>query len=122
MILRPPSSTRTDTLVPYTTLFRCDSAALLGLLFAFIGGSLSHWLQMPALDGVASLAIGVLLAAAAAFLARESMDLLVGEAAHPRVESSVRKIVEMQDEIDTVNDVMTTQLGPEHVIVALSAE
>src|SRR3546814_2473627 len=36
--------------------------------------------------------------------------------------SSVRKIVEMQDEIDTVNDVMTTQLGPEHVIVALSAE
>src|SRR3546814_20343730 len=28
MILRPPRSTRTDTLLPYTTLFRSDSVAI----------------------------------------------------------------------------------------------
>lgn len=105
----------------FTVLFE-DSAALLGLLIAFFGVSLAHWLRIPALDGVASLAIGALLAAAAAFLARESKDLLVGEAAHPGVESSVRLIVEMQTGIAAVNRVLTTQLGPEQVIVALSAE
>src|SRR3546814_12003217 len=31
MIRRPPRSTRTDTLFPYTTLFRSDCAAALGV-------------------------------------------------------------------------------------------
>src|SRR3546814_3496037 len=35
MIRRPPRSTRTDTLFPYTTLFRSDAAAL--LIFAADG-------------------------------------------------------------------------------------
>src|SRR3546814_12672688 len=32
MIRRPPRSTRTDTLFPYTTLFRSDGAGLIGAL------------------------------------------------------------------------------------------
>src|SRR3546814_8993954 len=36
MILRPPRSTRTDTLVPYTTLFR--SYAVMGELLAWMVG------------------------------------------------------------------------------------
>src|SRR3546814_1572195 len=41
MIRRPPRSTRTDTLFPYTTLFRSlDDAALLVLLrFTALGGA-----------------------------------------------------------------------------------
>src|SRR3546814_18356456 len=41
MIRRPPRSTRTDTLFPYTTLFRSPSLVLvwvLGLMLAFNGG------------------------------------------------------------------------------------
>src|SRR3546814_8980227 len=40
MIQRPPRSTRTDTLFPYTTLFRSQHVATTGLqrLGAFIGG------------------------------------------------------------------------------------
>src|SRR3546814_12463738 len=40
MIRRPPRSTRTDTLFPYTTLFRS-----LGFeyFFGFIGGDLDQW-------------------------------------------------------------------------------
>jgi len=105
----------------FTVLFE-DSAALLGLLFAFAGVFLAEYLQMPALDGVASLAIGGLLALAAAFLARESKDLLVGEAAHPRLEASVRALARAAPGIRHVNNVLTAQLGPEQVIVALSAE
>src|SRR3546814_907700 len=46
MIRRPPRSTRTDTLFPYTTLFRAgvdDPAALLApLIRAALGNSLVH--------------------------------------------------------------------------------
>jgi cation diffusion facilitator family transporter len=105
----------------FTVLFE-DSAALLGLLFAFAGIFFAERLQLPALDGVASLAIGGLLALAAAFLARESKDLLVGEAAHPALEASVRALASGAPGIRQVNNVLTAQLGPEQVIVALSAE
>src|SRR3546814_9737315 len=38
MMLRPPSSTRTDTLVPYTTLFRSPPIEL-----AFAPDALGYW-------------------------------------------------------------------------------
>src|SRR3546814_12310483 len=44
MIRRPPRSTRTDTLVPYTTLFRTQTAALVGR-----DGSID-WLCLPRFD------------------------------------------------------------------------
>src|SRR3546814_16030047 len=40
MIRRPPRSTRTDTLFPYTTLFRSNAPAGQGLGFPFFPGSL----------------------------------------------------------------------------------
>jgi hypothetical protein len=45
-----------------------DSAARVGLEIAALGIWLSHRLDMPALDGAASLLIGVLLAVVASFL------------------------------------------------------
>src|SRR3546814_5255121 len=41
MIRRPPRSTRTDTLFPYTTLFRSDSSA--EILIAGISERREHW-------------------------------------------------------------------------------
>jgi cation diffusion facilitator family transporter len=46
-----------------------DSAALLGILVAFLGTCGSVWLQWPALDGLASIIIGLVLAAVAVILA-----------------------------------------------------
>src|SRR3546814_15516020 len=37
MLLRPPRSTRTDTLFPYTTLFRSDSTSLASMRLQFCG-------------------------------------------------------------------------------------
>src|SRR3546814_2062093 len=43
MIRRPPRSTRTDTLLPYTTLFRSTATGLLGVLTApLLHGSPAH--------------------------------------------------------------------------------
>jgi cation diffusion facilitator family transporter len=103
----------------FTVLFE-DSAALLGLLIAFSAVTASHLTGLAELDGVGSLAIGVLLAATAAFLARESKALLIGEAAMPEVEADVRRIAEDVSEVVEVNGLRTTHLGPEAVVVILS--
>src|SRR3546814_11278602 len=47
MILRPPRSTRTDTLFPYTTLFR-SSAQALKILFASSTSQLPRYEVLPA--------------------------------------------------------------------------
>ena len=62
----------------FTVLFE-DTAAMLGLLAAAAGIALSQYLDMPVLDGVASLMIGLILAGTATFLAWECQSLLTGE-------------------------------------------
>jgi len=66
----------------YTVLFE-DTAALLGLVVAFVGVLLAHKLNNPHFDGAASIIIGIILAVVAVLLAYESKGLLVGEAVDP---------------------------------------
>ena len=60
-------------------------AAMLGLLVALVGIALSVEFELPALDGIASIIIGLVLAGTAALLAFESKGLLIGESADPAV-------------------------------------
>ena len=60
--------------VVFTVLLE-DSAAMLGLLVAMAGVALSQTLDLPVLDGIASIIIGLILAAKAAFLAYEAQSL-----------------------------------------------
>ena len=99
-----------------------DSAAVLGLLIAAAGQALSLWLDMPALDGVASLLIGLLLARAAYALGIRSRDLLVGEAADPELVDALLAIANADPAIVHANGVLTSYLGPDELSVALSAE
>src|SRR3546814_15435445 len=47
IIRRPPRSTRTDTLFPYTTLFRSGRASLIGpIVGAFIVNGAKSWLTV----------------------------------------------------------------------------
>jgi divalent metal cation (Fe/Co/Zn/Cd) transporter len=54
---------------------------LIGLFIALIGITAAHYFNMPVLDGVASILIGVVLAISAFLLARETKGLLMGETA-----------------------------------------
>jgi len=99
-----------------------DSVALLGLLIALAGIFAAQALDMPVLDGVASIGIGLLLAATAFFLARESKNLLLGEQALPAVQQAILLAAQADEEIRHVNGVSTSQIGPHAVIAALSAE
>ncbi|MGD9002557.1 MAG: cation transporter, partial [Anaerolineae bacterium] len=95
-----------------------DTAALVGLLVAFLGVFLAHRLNMPALDGAASIVIGIVLIIVASFLAYESRDLIVGESASPALIKGVRDVLESEQAVQTVERLLTMHLGPRNVLVA----
>ena len=99
-----------------------DSAALIGLAIAAVGVWASHHLADPRIDGVASIAIGGVLALVAVLLAREAKGLLIGERADPAVIARVRSIVDGYPGITGVNHVRTIHTAPESVFVAISAD
>lgn len=105
----------------FTVLFE-DSAALIGLLIALVGLLCAEWLQIPVLDGVASLLIGFVLAATAAFLARESKSLITGEGASQEVRASIATIVRGQPGVQHANEILTMHFGPQDVLVAVSVD
>ena len=105
----------------FTVLFE-DTAALTGLVIALAGIAGAQLLAMPQLDGVASLGIGVVLAASSLLLARETMALLIGEPADPKVRASILKIAGNDPAIRTANGVITVQMGDQQIVAALSAE
>ncbi len=105
----------------FTVLFE-DSAAMLGLMVAFIGVFLADVLEMPVLDGVASIGIGIILGGTAAVLAYETKGLLIGESALPETVESIRRAVRAQRGVERVNEVLTMHLGPNDILVNLSVD
>lgn len=99
-----------------------DSAALAGLVIAAIGVWASHAYADPRIDGLASIAIGLILALVAVLLARESKGLLIGERADPAVVATVRALVERQQGVTAVNHVRTIHTAPDSIFVAISAD
>ena len=84
----------------FTVLFE-DTAAMLGLIVAFLGIAGAQYFGIAALDGTASIVIGVILAITAALLAYETKGLLIGEAAAPEVVETVRAILSAQLRLST---------------------
>jgi cation diffusion facilitator family transporter len=107
--------------VVFTVLFE-DTAAMLGLIVAFVGIALAQALQIPALDGAASIVIGLILAVTAAMLAYESKALLIGEGAHPAVVAGIEKIIAEEPGIQRLNELLTLHLGPQDVLLNLSVD
>jgi cation diffusion facilitator family transporter len=99
-----------------------DSAALVGLVIAAIGVWASVQFEDPRLDGLASVLIGLVLAAVAVLLAREAKGLLIGEAADPALTAKLRATIDGHPQITGVNHVRTVHTGPDSVFVAVSAD
>ncbi|MGI8328800.1 cation diffusion facilitator family transporter [Actinomadura scrupuli] len=95
-----------------------DLAALLGLIIALVGVALAVITGDGVWDGIGSMTIGVLLGVVAIILAIETKSLLIGEAADPEVERSIRAALESVDEVDHVIDLRTQHLGPDDLLIA----
>jgi cation diffusion facilitator family transporter len=94
-----------------------DLAALVGLVFALFGVTLTLLTDDGRWDAVGTAAIGVLLVVVAAVLAVEMKSLLVGEAANPE---TVRRIAAalVGDGVSSIIHMRTLHLGPEELLVA----
>ncbi|MBO0806380.1 MAG: cation diffusion facilitator family transporter [Nocardiopsaceae bacterium] len=94
-----------------------DTAALLGLLFAFCGVLLSVLTGDGAWDGVGSVAVGVLLAGAAFIVGYESKSLLIGESASSDTSAEIVSALESGPENFRVIHLRTVHVGPESLVV-----
>ena len=99
-----------------------DGAALLGLLFAAAGVYASHRWNIPELDGVASVLIGLLLAAVAVVLIRESRGLIVGEGIRPSTARQIRRIALGQPAVHSVGWPLSMYIGRDEVLLTLDVQ
>lgn len=105
----------------FTVLFE-DTAAMLGLIVAFIGILAADLSGLVWLDGAASVVIGLILAGTALVLAIETKGLLIGEAAHPDVVEIIGDIITATPTVDNLNEIRTLHRGPEDILLAISVD
>ena len=105
----------------FTVLFE-DSAAMLGLAVAFVGIWLGHALDIPQLDGIASIVIGIILAAVSVFLAYESKGLLIGEGVDPRTLASIRALTKADPAVLRLVRALSMHLGPNDVLLTMEIQ
>jgi divalent metal cation (Fe/Co/Zn/Cd) transporter len=96
-----------------------DTAAIAGLVLAFLGIWLSTTFKQPLFDAAASFGIGLILAATAVFLAYETRTLLVGETASKEVVDKIKSIIESDPDTRAVDRPMTMHLGPKQILLTI---
>jgi cation diffusion facilitator family transporter len=99
-----------------------DSAAMVGLLFAVVGLAIAQASGNVIWDGIASIAIGILLGGVAVLLATETKQLLIGEAAGRRDRAALRMAVLSLPEVENVGRLLTMHMGPEEILVNLEVD
>jgi cation diffusion facilitator family transporter len=104
------------------TVLAEDAAALVGLAFAAAGVYASHRLNMPALDGAASVAIGILLAGVASLLIYESRSLLVGEGVDREMARGIQQVAQDDPAVVSSATPLTMHFGPDEVLVTLDVK
>ena len=97
-------------------IFAEDSCAVVGLLIALGGTFLTHFTGNPFYDALSGVLIGVLLCAAALFLAREFYSLLIGESVTQKDLTRIKETFN-RTEIDRLINVKTIHLGPTDILV-----
>jgi cation diffusion facilitator family transporter len=95
-----------------------DIAALIGLVLAFLGVSLTIITGNPLWDGIGTLAIGVLLVAVAVILGIETKSLLVGEGASEADLTAITAAIVDGPETKRIIHMKTLYLGPDEILIA----
>jgi cation diffusion facilitator family transporter len=99
-----------------------DTAAELGLSFAFVGVGVAALTGDPLYDAVGTLAIGALLGVVAVVLGLEMYSLLVGEAASPQEQATIRQVLASIKGIAHLLQLRTMYLSPDELLVAGKVE
>jgi cation diffusion facilitator family transporter len=95
-----------------------DFAALIGLVFALFGVSLTLMTGDGTWDGIGTVLIGLLLVAVAIVLAIETKSLLIGESATREHVAQIEAAIMDGGGIERIIHMKTLHLGPEELLVA----
>lgn len=99
-----------------------DGAAVVGVLIALAGVLAVDVTGQLVWDGVAAVAVGVLLAVTAFVLARDAKALLIGQAARPHEREAIEEALLRHEAVESVAELLTMHLGPERILVAARVE
>jgi len=105
----------------FVVLFE-DSAAMLGLIVAFVGVWLTQSTGILIFDGIASVIIGFILVGTAIWLAYETKGLLIGESANRSVIRGIRSALETKSNIQHINEILTMHMGPDFILANISVD
>ncbi len=105
----------------FTVLFE-DMAAMAGLAIAFAGLLIAEHFDLPWMDGVASIGIGILLGGVAILLCYETKALIIGEAASEEIVTGVHDIASANAVVMAINELRTMHMGPHDILLALSLD
>jgi cation diffusion facilitator family transporter len=94
-----------------------DTAALIGLVIAALGVTLSVVTGQEFWDGAASIAIGALLVVVAWALGSENKAMLIGQALPEEVEKRIRETIASTPRVDSVVELLSLRLAPDEVLV-----
>ena len=117
-----------DTLIHYIrnsksptsfTVLLEDTAAVLGMVFAFAGIALTQLTGNPMFDSAASILIGVLMGLFATVLVRETSSLLIGEGLSPDEIADIVFIVEEDPAVIKCGRVLSMYMGPNDMVLNL---
>jgi cation diffusion facilitator family transporter len=95
-----------------------DSAALVGVAIAAAGIALHQITGASQWDAAASIVIGALLIAVAAWMARDTAHLLAGASATPRERARIERVISGHDGVAGLLELLTMVLGPNALLVA----
>ncbi|MBP3222824.1 MAG: cation diffusion facilitator family transporter [Actinomycetaceae bacterium] len=96
-----------------------DSAAELGLIFAFLGIFCADVFHNPHIDTLASIAIGLLLCAVSIVLLRESKGLLIGEGLKNDELKVIESIAESNPFVVECGRILSMYMGPHDLLLAM---
>ena len=95
-----------------------DFGALLGLIFALFGVSMTLVTHDGRWDALGTAMIGVLLVTIAIVLAMETKSLLLGEAASTEDQRAIEQAITDGEDVERIIHLRTMHLGPEELLVA----
>ncbi len=103
-------------------VFLEDTAALIGLAIALAALLSEYFTGILFFDGLASILIGVLLAATALLMGYETKSLLIGEGADPELLRRIRLLLLKEESIRRVIHIRSLHLGADDILLAVKAE
>lgn len=96
-----------------------DGAAVCGLLMVMVCIFLGHRYDVPELDGIGSILVGLILVFVSVILARESRSLLMGEGIMPENQKRIIAIAEKDSAVVKVQHLLSTYQSPEVIVLML---